>query len=924
VAPPGSTRSTSDADEGERLPPISDVHTQLLEDALRESEQRFRGYFDLSIVGLAITKPDRGIVEVNDHFCRQLGYAREEILRKTWTELTHRDDLDADVGQFERVLAGEIDTYKIDKRFIRRSGEILHAEVAIRCVRKPDGTVDYLLGLLHDVTERVRTLAALRESESRYRLIVENSRDLVMEVETDGCFVYASPNFATVLGLAAPGLLRTNLLERVHPEDYHRVRALLQEPAACFVFRQRHADGRYIWLEANACRFSTYGGDEHCVAICRDITERMRLDQRSQESAELFTKAFRASPNANSVTDMETGELLETNEGFASFFGYSREEAVGKTTVELGIWPDPSERRRFVTELRRHGSVREFTTRLGIRNGEVRTCMVSAETVTIGGRLRLIGVVVDITERNKAEQALRDSEEKFSKAFRLGPHAMAIIDVETQEFVDANEGFEDFLGVTREDIIGRRLGDLRRMSASERGRLLQLLEMKGSLRNVEAEFIDAKGEPGWGLLSAETAEFGGRRHIVFSNHDITERRRMEIAKAALEDQLRHVQKMEAIGTLAGGIAHDFNNILGAMLAYTDLAKLDATGNAAVLESLEEIRKAGFRAKDLVQQILTFSRRAPNERRPIRLQPIVAEAMKLMRSTMPSTIHFLSEVAEDLGTVSADATQIHQILVNLCTNAAHAMKDTPGEIVVRVQPCHVRRSRPEHYPNVRPGRYAELSVSDTGKGMDAETLERIFEPFFTTKKPGEGTGLGLSVVDGIVKDHGGTIRVESQPGHGTTVRILLPLQTAPEATHAAQAEVIPLGHGERILFIDDEPVLCTGAKKLLEKLNYVVTTETSAPVAVALFKSDPRRFDLVVTDLTMPGMSGVDVAAELLRARPGTPVVLSSGFSASLTMEAVRALGIRELVAKPLSVAELAQTVHAALHTESGSSAPPAR
>jgi two-component system cell cycle sensor histidine kinase/response regulator CckA len=917
VAPPGSTRSISDVGEGERPPAITDAQaqTRLLEDALRESEQRFRGYFDLSIVGLAITKPDRGIFEVNDHFCRQLGYTREEILRKTWTELTHPDDLRADVDQFERIVAGEIDSYKIDKRFIRKSGEILHAEIAVRCVRKSDGSVDYFLGLLHDVTERVRTLAALRESESRFRLLVENSRDLVMEVETDGRFVYASPNFATVLGLSPAGLIRANLLDRVHLEDHQRVRALLQEPAACFVFRQRHADGHYIWLEANTSRFSPLAGDEHCVIICRDITERIRIEQRSQESAELFTKAFGASPNANSITDMETGEILETNEGFTSFFGYSREEAVGKTTTELGVWPHPEERVRFVGELRRFGFVREFKTRLGIRNGEERTCLVSAETVTIGGRLRLIGVVVDITEREEAERALRDSEEKFSKAFRLGPDALAIADFETKEFIDVNEGFERFSGLSRGEIVGRHIGELGRMTAFERERLLSLIAMSGSVRNVEAEFIDGNGELRWGVISGETTELGGRPRLIFSIHDITERRRVEIAKAALEDQLRHVQKMEAIGTLAGGIAHDFNNILGAMLAYSDLAKLDATGNAAVLESLDEIRKAGVRAKDLVQQILTFSRRAPNERKPTRLQPIVAEAMKLLRSTMPANIRFSAEVTEDIGTVSADATQIHQILVNLCTNAAHAIKDAPGEIIVRVHPWHVRRSQAERYPNVRPGRYAELSVSDTGKGMDAETLERIFEPFFTTKKPGEGTGLGLSVVDGIVKDHGGTIRVESQPGRGTTLNILLPLVAAQEEIQVAPAEVIPIGHGERILFIDDEPALCSGAKKLLEKLNYVVTTETNAPGAVALFKSDPGRFDLVVTDLTMPAMSGVDVATELLRARPGTPVVLSSGFSADLTIDAVRAVGIRELVAKPLSVAELAQTVHAALHPE---------
>ena len=894
---------------------VTDVaaRTRVLEDALRQSEQRFRGYFDQSVVGVAITKPDKGIVEVNDHFCRQLGYSREELLRKTWLELTHHDDLRTDVGQFERILAGEIDAYQIDKRFIRKSGEILHAEIAVSCVRKPDGTVDYLLGLLHDVTERVRTLAALRESESRYRLLVENSRDLVMEVDAEGSFVYARPNFAPVLGLAPQDLLRTSLLDRVHPEDRDRVRARLQEPTACFVFQHRHANGSYLFLEANASRFSTSQAEEHCVAICREITERTRIEERSREAADLFTKAFRASPNANSITNMESGEILEINEGFASLFGYTREEAIGKTTTELGIWPSPEYRERFVAELRRFGFVREFMTLLRIRNGEHRLCLVSAETVAVRGRPCLIGVVVDITERDAAEQALRDSEEKFSKAYRLGPHAMAIADLETMQFVDVNDSFCRYTEHQREQIIGHHVGDLGMMESAERERLLRLLETKKALRDVETEFVNSKGEPSWGLLSAETVELGGRKHVIFSNHDISERRRAEMARASLEDQLRHVQKMEAIGTLAGGIAHDFNNILGAMLAYTDLAKLDAAGNAPVMESLEEIRKAGARAKDLVQRILTFSRRAPHERKPVSLQPVVTEALKLLRSTVPSTIRLVEEVSNDVGTVSADATQIHQVLVNLCTNAAHAIEDAPGEIVVSLSACHVRSARADRYPNVRPGRYAELSVRDTGKGMDAETLERIFEPFFTTKKAGEGTGLGLSVVDGIVKEHGGTIRVESEPGRGTTVRVLLPLEVAQAEAQLAPEGVIPLGQGERILFIDDEPVLCKGAKKLLEKLNYVVTTETNAPAAVALFKNDPARFDLVVTDLTMPTMSGVDVAAELLRARPGTPVVLSTGFNASLTMDAVRALGIRELVAKPLSVGDLARTVHAALH-----------
>ena len=288
--------------------------------------------------------------------------------------------------------------------------------------------------------------------------------------------------------------------------------------------------------------------------------------------------------------------------------------------------------------------------------------------------------------------------------------------------------------------------------------------------------------------------------------------------------------------------------------------MDAQSNAAVLESLSEVSRASERAKLLVRQILAFSRRQPQERHAIRLQPLVKEVLRLVRSTLPTTIEISSEVSADAGHVDADTTQLHQVLVNLCTNAAHAMRGAPGRLPLCLVEVDVSAAAAAQSPGLHAGRYVRVSVCDTGHGMDAATTPRIFEPFFTTKKPGEGTGLGLSVVHGIVTDHGGVIQVESKPGAGTKMHVLLPLRAAAAPEQEQRVLKPPLGQGQRVLFIDDEPALCVTAQKLLERLNYKVHTETSAVDALALFRKEPARFDLVLTDLTMPLMTGVEGVA----------------------------------------------------------------
>jgi nitrogen-specific signal transduction histidine kinase/CheY-like chemotaxis protein len=394
--------------------------------------------------------------------------------------------------------------------------------------------------------------------------------------------------------------------------------------------------------------------------------------------------------------------------------------------------------------------------------------------------------------------------------------------------------------------------------------------------------------------------------------DITERKLAEMERGKLEVQLRQSQKMEAIGTLAGGIAHDFNNILSAIMGNTELAKLDSGGNPSLLESLDAINRASLRAKDLVKQILAFSRQQKVERKPILLEPVVREVFKLLRSTLPAQIELSLKVQNEPGKVLADATEIHQVVMNLCTNAAHAITPKTGRIELRLAPHTVDESLVLRLPDLRVGPYVRLSVIDTGHGIAVETLKRIFDPFFTTKQPGEGTGLGLAVVHGIVKGHDGAIDVSSELGKGTTFEVYLPMLEGEVKTTETHSKPPRLGNRERILFVDDEESLCALCVKGLERLNYAVTSFSDAGKALEQFRTRPEDWDLVITDLNMPGISGVTFASEILQVRPNMLILLATGYSANWTLEKVRAMGILGIVQKPMSYSILAEAVEEAL------------
>jgi signal transduction histidine kinase/CheY-like chemotaxis protein len=394
--------------------------------------------------------------------------------------------------------------------------------------------------------------------------------------------------------------------------------------------------------------------------------------------------------------------------------------------------------------------------------------------------------------------------------------------------------------------------------------------------------------------------------------EIKAHKRAEEEKRDLETQLRQAQKMEAIGTLAGGIAHDFNNILSPIIGYSEMLLEDAPKNKNITDKLEQIQMAATRAKELVSHILTFSRQSEQELTTLEIQPVIKEALKLLRASLPSTIEIKQNIDTNCGPVLADPTQIHQIVINLCTNAFHAMREEGGVLGVELAKEDISSSDLIYKLNLNPGPHAKLTFSDTGHGMERSVQDRIFDPYFTTKAPGEGTGLGLAVVHGIVKSYGGDIKIYSEFGKGTTFHVYLPcIESEVSEKGSPRIGSARKGH-EHVLMIDDEKYIVTMMKEMLERLGYQVTSFTNSVEAFEEFRRKPNRFDVVITDQTMPNKTGSELAEEIMRVRPEIPVILCTGFSEILSEEKARSIGIKEYITKPVVKSEISRALRKVL------------
>jgi PAS domain S-box-containing protein len=606
------------------------------------------------------------------------------------------------------------------------------------------------------------------------------------------------------------------------------------------------------------------------------------------------------------------GYFQSVNASWLRMHGYtSADEIIGQHFSSTQVETDLHKAQMLVESLLSGEKITADEFSRKCKDGSVGYQSFSANPVVKEGKIvGLEGFLIDITEHKLAENALRESEEKYRKLVTTAPYGIQLTDTEGK-ILFSNPAHHKIQGYADGELIGKYIWDL--MSDEDRKQKAQSYYQKiiQEQPNPKVYFSRDKTKDGreidiqinWDYIYDSKGEIEGIISII---SDITHQMR-------LEEEIRKAQRMESIGNLAGGIAHDFNNILASIIGFTELALDKIPKDTIIEDSLQEVYSAGKRAKELVKQILAFARQSDEKRSPIQPSSVAKEVLKFIRSTIPTSIEIRQDIESDAW-IMGNTTQIHQVLMNLCTNAAHVMDEFGGVLEVSMKDLFFDKG--DSLVDMRQGDYIEIKVSDTGAGIAPEIINSIFEPYFTTKGPGEGTGMGLAMVQGVIESYGGKISVISQLGKGTTFTIYLPITGKRKAIREYLPEQLPSGT-ERILFVDDELPIAKMGSKILETLGYSVTTRTSSIEALELFRVKHEAFDLVVTDMTMPNMTGDELAIELIKIRPNIPVILCTGYSKKISDEMVSEIGIKAFAYKPMVKAELAKTVRRVLDEANG-------
>jgi len=750
--------------------------------------------------------------------------------------------------------------------------------------------------LEREAAARSQMEAELHETESRYLALFDSANDAIfihdmtgrfMEINQAACerLGYKQKEFAQLMpeDILAPGQAdpMTRLKKSIDGSDHLIYETTLMTK-----------DGRALPVEAN-CRLIEYLGQPAVLCIARDVTRRKKTEAALRMSEERFRTCFQTSPDSININRLSDGLFIDINEGFAALTGYTREDIKGKTSHEINIWDNPRDRQRLVDGLKKKGVVKNLEAPFRLKDGTVRTGLMSARVIMLHDEPHILSVTRDIEDLKATQSALTESEEKYRQ---LVDHAMdAVLIAQNEAIPFSNPRTRELTGYSSHELATMPFVAL--IHPEDRNMVLTRHRNRLAGEKLESTYafriISKDGQERWVQLSTTLTSWDGRPATLNFIRDIT-------SQKILEDELLQAQKMEAIGTLAGGIAHDFNNLLMGIQGYTSLMLLEMNSAHNHYNQLKGIEEMVRSASGLTKQLLGFARKGKYEAKPADINELVQKSVYLFGRTRKE-IRIHSKYAENIWAVEVDTGQIEQVFLNIYLNAWQAMSGK-GEIFIETGNVTLDGTTASHH-NVNPGRYVKISVADTGVGMDKKTLQRIFDPFFTTKGIGRGTGLGLSSAYGIIKNHAGFFIVDTEIDKGSTFNIFLPASDS-RVIREIQKEDMPFRGSGAVLLVDDEEMVLKVSRQLLEKFGFSVFTATSGQEAVDIYKREKDRITLVVLDMIMPDMDGGDTYDFLKSINPGIRVLLSSGYSIDGHAREILKRGCNGFIQKPFDLKDL--------------------
>ncbi len=884
---------------------------------LERQKEHFRLFYERAPISYQALDADGRLLNVNTAWLAMLGYDRSEVEGRFFTDFIGPEHNNSFNQRYSHLKKEDSGTCYVELSLRSKDGGERFALLTGTIINDEEGNFKHTQCTLQDVTDRTRAEQNLEKLRRQQEQILNSAGEGIYGLDCDGITTFVNPAAARFLGWSQEELIGKPHHTMVHyakPDGSPYPLAECPIHAAIRDGQLHHGIGEFFWRRDGSQFPAEYtstpiiedGSIKGAVVVFNDISASHEAEIALREQRNLFETILASTSDLIALKNRDA-VYLAVNAAFCKNIGKNEDEIIGKTDVDLFSAEAAAVYQKEDDEVM--SSVQPCFHDMKITKeaqGESQWLHITKTPVVDdqGDCIGLLCSIHDITDRKQAEEILENNEARFRGLFNNMNSGAAVFKTTDNgkkfTVVDFNQAAERIEKLEKEQVLGKDITDIF-PNIQELGltNILQTVWRTGLPEHSPPTFYQDERISGWREHHIYKLPSG---ELVALFDDVTLRKQVE-------EELRQAQKMEAIGTLAGGIAHDFNNILTAIIGYTQLMLYDAPSENKNYPLLKEVLNASKRATNLVNQILTFSRQTEKERKPIEIQPVIKEALKLLRGTLPTTIEIIQEIGANCRMVMADPVQVHQIFMNLCTNAYHAMRKDGGTLTIRMDETTIAPGFTDVQDHeLTPGSYLRLAIHDSGTGMDEETKAKIFAPYFTTKGKSEGTGLGLSTVLGLARSYNGGVTVKSTPDQGSVFTVYLPIIAQEESRDADEESGATQHISARILFVDDEETIVRLGKITLERLGCEVTALSSGVDALALFKQNPQRFDMVITDQTMPGLTGAALSRHILAIRPELPIIMATGYSETINAEQAEEIGIRELLMKPLDLHDFERVI----------------